>query len=373
MSLAGQWITKYTGSNSGVLVAEFDDVGDHYEGTVCVWDDNPAYPNSWVQIITRNKELPQSFSDLQINHIDNAGTILFQETIKSLKEKDISIPEKVDCTIDMKDDQLILNWNTSIGTFGSATAPKTKANRDSELKPLTVSSWSEFKDFVKTLERGRYIFRGQRSNKWRLTTSFHRSRRSSLHRYGSLDVNELHVIISALTTMFNFSDPLQFAAFLNLAQHHGYPTPLLDWTRSPYVAAFFAYRALPKTPKSRFATPGTPKIRIFKLDATEWNKLSRADKIFPVMPNMTLLSTLSMWNQRAVPQQALSTYTNVADLETHIKITEAARGKTFMEVIDLPVSGRNAIMEELSLMNITAGSLFPGLDGACESLRERNF
>jgi hypothetical protein len=31
------------------------------------------------------------------------------------------------------------------------------------------------------------------------------------------------------------------------------------------------------------------------------------------------------------------------------------------------------VMQKLSKMGITADSLFPGLDGACEELRERNF
>jgi hypothetical protein len=30
-------------------------------------------------------------------------------------------------------------------------------------------------------------------------------------------------------------------------------------------------------------------------------------------------------------------------------------------------------MRELALMGITAGALFPGLDGSCEELRERLF
>ncbi len=45
---------------------------------------------------------------------------------------------------------------------------------------------------------------------------------------------------------------------------------------------------------------------------------------------------------------------------------------TFRQLI-LPVRDRKRVINELQYMGITAGSLFPGLDGACEELRERNF
>ncbi len=47
--------------------------------------------------------------------------------------------------------------------------------------------------------------------------------------------------------------------------------------------------------------------------------------------------------------------------------------KKYLGAIDLPVSDRRSVMRELSYMGITAGALFPGLDGACEELKERNF
>jgi hypothetical protein len=78
-------------------------------------------------------------------------------------------------------------------------------------------------------------------------------------------------------------------------------------------------------------------------------------------------------NERMVPQQSASSMTNIDDIETYIKSMETLKNKKYLYVIDLPQKSRKNVMDELRHMGITAGSLFPGLDGACEALKERFF
>jgi len=74
-----------------------------------------------------------------------------------------------------------------------------------------------------------------------------------------------------------------------------------------------------------------------------------------------------------IPQQAASTITNIDSIEEYIQSLETISKKTYLSAIDLPIHERRQAVRELSYMGITAGSLFPGLDGACEELKERNF
>jgi FRG domain len=90
----------------------------------------------------------------------------------------------------------------------------------------------EFKAFANGLEHRRYIFRGQREL-LRLRTGFHRTGRADLSRFLANDIQTLHRHLSSrMGHIFNLSIPDENGAFFNLVQHHGYPTPLLDWTYS---------------------------------------------------------------------------------------------------------------------------------------------
>ena len=82
---------------------------------------------------------------------------------------------------------------------------------------------------------------------------------------------------------------------------------------------------------------------------------------------------IALDNDRLIPQQAATTVTNIDNVEGYILEQEAISKEKYLHAIDMPVTERENVIEELSYMGITSGSMFRGIDGVCEELRESNF
>jgi hypothetical protein len=363
----GQWIGPYTGTNDGTLVVEFDEVGSGYEGAVYAINDNPALPASFGELVVPkgqrevNVRVPLSLLER------GSGNIFSEEGLKT-RYPDVTGAKYADVHLTISEGDVRLRWVTDIGTNGTAVITKSNGAAESVL-PSKVKSWDEFKSYATSLDRARFLFRGQESNKWRLRTAFHRTGRANLAKFMRQDVFGLYRVLTGLTKhRFNLQDPNDYAAFLALVQHHGYPTPLLDWTLSPFIAAYFAFRS----PTLR-ALPPEAKVRIFVFDGLLWSQtFERAGALVPAFLHLTVLEPLALDNPRVLPQQGYSLVTNVEDLEWYIPAKETPERK-FLTAIDISVSERPKVLRELELMGINAGSLFPGLDGACNQMKERFF
>ncbi|MGH6781217.1 MAG: hypothetical protein ACREB5_03805, partial [Sphingomonadaceae bacterium] len=68
-----------------------------------------------------------------------------------------------------------------------------------------------------------------------------------------------------------------------------------------------------------------------------------------------------------------SSVTNVDDVEAYLRQREQEHNKTYLSAFDLPAHEKDAALSELVMMGISAGALFPGLDGVCEEWRYRMF
>jgi hypothetical protein len=166
MSLNGQWVARYSGTNTGLLIVELDDFGDHYQGNGVLFDDRQELPNSIVKIRTLSKATAGRIEGAPIGLFDNLGDFLDNSALQRLRSNGVSYPGTANIDFELKGEELSIEWITGIGTSGkvSSIAPKTKGGKPSEITPLPIHTWEQFKKHVNSLEPRKYIFRGQEDN-----------------------------------------------------------------------------------------------------------------------------------------------------------------------------------------------------------------
>ena len=104
---------------------------------------------------------------------------------------------------------------------------------------IRFNDWPEYKNFVDTLSEN-WAFRGQINARWPLRTAIERTDFIKLRK--GIEAEFVAEFQRGARNYLNKDElPEHLIEWLALMQHHGAPTRLLDFSRSPFIAAFFAY------------------------------------------------------------------------------------------------------------------------------------
>jgi len=246
----------------------------------------------------------------------------------------------------------------------------------------TVSSWRELRDLLEDLAEAGWVFRGQAAIDWPLECSltrylkiFHVPQSEWHHRESKILHNfkrKAHLLLHQVPDQRHTLD------WLALLQHHGAPTRLLDFTWSPYVAAFFALERASSDAAIWAVVAGSEihndrgwHISEVLNGVTQlYNPSTFGDREFvrteptASVPRLFMGEPVLM-NQRMTTQAGtflIPTLDIESPLETQIPHGSVVRIRLHTSAL------RAETMSRLYNMNISNASLFPGIDGLARSL-----
>lgn len=371
--MQGQWIGEIEGEHNGTLRVELERREGRISGNAYLfYDQSHRLPG--FRFPLNFNAVPPYVTETQTIYLFTDGGVMSQAERDRIEDDLVErfgrlpMPAKLDVEFVNEGDDLVIRWSSDGYEQETLRLAHFDIKATSELVARPdLTTWDQFRQWAVSQRPRNFIFRGQ-SKPHKLATTFHRTWRKDLNTWIVDDVRKLFgVTIERLSYPLQLGNMEHNAAFWNILQHHGYPTPLLDWTLSPFVAAYFAFCDI-KPNDTR-----APRIYIFDVDA--WNekygKLAFFADVAP--PQLIVLESMPAGNPRAVPQQSVSTVSNIADIEAFIRRKEQEDDRTYMTVCDLPANEAPKIMRELELMGITYGSIFPGLDGVCRDMKDRLF
>ena len=261
-------------------------------------------------------------------------------------------------------------------------------------------TWADFQKWVTNLDDD-WSFRGHNIANWRLEATLERATTqlvaatvgTTLHlsqqrlRPGDHE-REILLEFQRGAHQHLFATPAddELVDWLALMQHYGAPTRLLDWTRSPYVALYFALEK-PQT-KERSALWAIDRKWMDKESARAIKKHDRRcpnpldlramyryinDILFKSdNPTVIVPATPLRMNNRMTAQQGhflcnLS-HAESFDVSLFRMLRNSWTRKPPVRKLLVDHENRIEMLKELRRMNIHSASLFPGLGGFAHSL-----
>jgi hypothetical protein len=246
---------------------------------------------------------------------------------------------------------------------------------------------------------GKHCFRGQASAAWGLVPSIYRGASRIGRPLQAVEGTELAQIERDVYRQFSLHARRFLPPMVNgwdeiaIAQHHGVPTRLLDWTLSPFVAAYFALMedgaedpAIWALNLSRYPFPSelgrrqmnhahrTENVEQFLGSQPRFlQKVTVKDAGGPTRASLVVFEAPTLGPRIAAQQGLFSVHVSsddypIVDHAAAIRAVEEGEGLRLLTQIVIP---RAAVGRAREQLHVDPATIFPDIEGVAISLRRQ--
>ena len=250
---------------------------------------------------------------------------------------------------------------------------------------VRLPSWHEFKLYIQRFSQN-WAFRGQSHAGWVLNNAIERTSFIQ-YRYGIEAEFVAEFQRGARNYLSKDETPEHLIEWLALMQHHGAPTRLLDFSKSPFIAAYFAFEFCLMSDEQQVAiwciNTAHLKKKSLEILAEEFGTALEEtqnlinEKLFEVLfyqNNKNLVFPVEPFrmNRRYSLQQSIfvSTGTSETPFMQQLLFLGEDMPKAVVK-LEIPTTEKRLALRDLQMMNLHRASLFPDLDGYALSLKFR--
>ena len=231
---------------------------------------------------------------------------------------------------------------------------------------IRLASFAHFDALVRALAilPDMFVWRGHADPTWTLKSSLDRLREDSGFAVSD-KLTARHLARFKRATRGRISPmatPSDENAWWALGQHYGLATPLLDWTSSPWAAAYFAFHGAQSSPSASRCIWGLSRYWAAAISGTIASEYKGEGR----PPIIDFVDPFTHDNARLIAQDGVFSRTpdgvTVEDwVSAHTKPTER-----FVHLlrIELPSAERSGALEHLKAMRVSHQTLFPDVFGA---------
>jgi hypothetical protein len=208
------------------------------------------------------------------------------------------------------------------------------------MQPRTIQSVEDLLGIVQEYANTSVIYRGVTSSKYELVPPVGRRRRGK-KALAPKDERYILSLFKQRAIAHLHRTPNDDWEWLAIAQHHGLPTRLLDWTRNPLVAAYFAVVEKHDGDSAIYAYKSNRHLQIQKHPDP-----FAVDRVARVVPSHSTLRITVQSGLFTIHPNPVSPFAN-SEIDKFV----------------IPAQHRKAIKKTLDKLGINTASMFPDLDG----------